>query len=149
MSERQVGEGETRPSLLRQGTMPEWAGFILLAVSLVWGASQVVFGLESRMALSDRTAREQFQAVSNGLEKLQISVDTQTRINALERTSELAKFESVLAESVGRIARLYENIDIAWDHIRENEGKLRQLREEMAKLETEHKATKYDPTVNR
>lgn len=123
-----------RTPILSQGTIPEWAGLIALVVGIIWSSGQIVFELEARMALAERTAASQFQAVSNGLEKLQISVDTQSRINALERTSELAKFESTLSESVGRVARLYENIDIAWNHIRESEGKIRQLREEMQAL---------------
>lgn len=124
-----------RASLLRQGTLPEWIGLVSFLVGAVIATTQLVSSLEARMVATERMGMEQFSLVSNGLEKLQITVDTQARINALERTQELSKFESALSQTIGRTDRLYENIDIAWNHIRESEGKIRQLREEVSKLE--------------
>lgn len=119
----------TRQSLMGLGTMPEWIGLVLIIAGVVWTGSTVVNDLKHQMSLQESAFNRQVAKIVASVEKIEVSIDTQARIVRLERATELAKFEKGLAENTGRINRLYENIDIAWNHIRANEGFIRELRE--------------------
>jgi len=81
------------------------------------------------MSQQEAVFNRQVAKIVASVEKVELALATQARIVQLERKAALGAFEQVQSESTGRINRLYENIDIAWNHIRANEGFIRELRE--------------------
>jgi len=122
-------EEVSRQSLLGLGTMPEWIGLVLIIAGMVWTGSTVVNDMKHQMAQQEAVFNSQVAKIVASVEKLELASTTQARIVQLERKAALGAFEKIQSESVGRINRLYENIDIAWNHIRANEGFIRELRD--------------------
>ena len=119
----------SRQSLLGLGTMPEWIGLVLIIAGMVWTGSTVVNDMRTQMSLQESAFNRQVAKIIASVEKIELAMDTQARIVQLERKAALGAFEKVQSENTGRINRLYENIDIAWNHIRSSEGFIRELRE--------------------
>lgn len=120
---------EDRQSLLGLGTMPEWIGLVLIIAGMVWTGSTVVNDMRHQMSQQEALFNKQVAKIIASVEKIELALDTQSRIVKLERKAALGAFEKVQSENTGRVNRLYENIDIAWNHIRANEGFIRELRE--------------------